>query len=87
MNLNIGMTEGAIIPIIIPDMSKLSRISSTLFEKGVYHNVFSYPAVPLGGSLLRFGVMASHSQADLNFVLDAIEEAFNIEKKHETEKE
>jgi glycine C-acetyltransferase len=80
LNMNIGITEGAIIPIIIPDMSVLSRISSYLFDKGVYHNVFSYPAVPLGGSLLRFGVMATHTVSDLKYVLDVIEEYMQKEK-------
>jgi len=74
MDLNVGNPNGAIVPIIIPDISLLLRISGKLFEKGVFHNVMSYPAVPLGGSLLRFGIMANHSIDDLNKVCNIIEE-------------
>jgi glycine C-acetyltransferase len=80
LNLNIGAPKGAIIPIIIPDLSVLTRMSSWLLEKGVYHNVFTYPAVPLGGSLLRFGIMATHSRTELQYVIDTIEEFVQKEK-------
>lgn len=72
LNLNIGNTRGAIIPIYIPDMKNLLGVSKKLFEKGIYHNVMSYPAVPMGGSLLRFGIMATHTRAELQQAVDAI---------------
>jgi len=81
LNLNIGNTEGAIVPIYIPDMNVIMNVSKMLFEKGIFHNIFSYPAVPLGGSLLRFGLMATHTEKELSYVLDSIEEAsikFNL---------
>jgi len=79
LNLNIGETKGAIVPIYIPDMETISIISKKLMDKGLYHNVFSYPAVPLGGSLLRFGVMATHTETELKKALEIIEESFSEE--------
>lgn len=80
LNLEIGNTEAAIVPIYIPDQSVLFRFSKKLFERGVYHNVFSYPAVPMGGSLLRFGIMATHTEKELRKVLDIIEKIVCEEK-------
>ena len=74
MNLNIGDPKAAVIPIYISDTNLLFRISSKLFDKGLFHNVMGYPAVPLGGSLLRFGVMATHSEEELKKACDIIEE-------------
>lgn len=79
LNLPIGNTQGAIIPIYIPDNDALTKVSKHLLDKGVYHNVFTYPAVPLGGSLLRFGIMATHTEKELSFAINAIEESFEKE--------
>ena len=74
MKLNIGDPKAAVIPIFISDHDLLLRISSKLFDKGLFHNVMAYPAVPLGGSLLRFGIMATHSESELKKACDIIEE-------------
>ncbi len=79
MKLNIGKPEAAVIPIFISDHELLLRISSKLFDKGLFHNVMAYPAVPLGGSLLRFGIMATHSENELKRACDIIEEVFSEE--------
>jgi len=75
LKLNIGNPKGAIVPLYIPDMNILKNFSKTLFEKNIFHNVFSYPAVPLGGSLIRFGIMATHTENELKYALDCVEEA------------
>ena len=80
MKLNIGNPRAAVIPLYIPDINLLLRVSSKLFEKGLFHNVMAYPAVPLGGSLLRFGIMATHSENELKRACDIIEEAAIEEK-------
>ena len=74
MKLKIGDPKAAIIPIFIRDVKLLLRISSGLFNKGIFHNVMTYPAILFGDSLLRFGVMATHTETELKKVLDAIEE-------------
>jgi glycine C-acetyltransferase len=80
LKLNIGEPAAAIIPIFISDNNLLFRVSSKLFNKGIFHNVMLYPAVPLGGSLLRFGIMATHSEKELKKACDIIEEVAIEEK-------
>lgn len=79
MKLNIGDPKAAVIPIYISDNELLLKISSKLFDKGLFHNVMAYPAVPLGGSLLRFGVMATHSENELKRACNIIEEVVTEE--------
>jgi len=79
LNILIGEPMAAVIPIFIPDQVLLLNISSKLFDRGVFHNVMGYPAVPKGGSLLRFGIMATHTEKELNYALNAIEEVANEE--------
>ncbi|OHD14144.1 MAG: hypothetical protein A2086_00270 [Spirochaetes bacterium GWD1_27_9] len=75
LNFNIGNSESAIIPIYIPDTNLLFRFSKKLFQKGLFHNIFIFPAVPMGGSLIRFGIMATHTEQELTRALKIIEEA------------
>ena len=79
IKLNIGDPKAAVIPIYISDQELLFNISSKLYEKGLFHNVMAYPAVPLGGSLLRFGIMATHSKNELKKACDIIEETVREE--------
>ena len=76
LNLNIGSPMAAVIPIFIPDLKLLLTASEKLFEKGLFHNVMAYPAVPMGGSLIRFGLMATHSEDELKEALNIIESVF-----------
>ena len=77
LGLPIGNIESAIIPIYIPDIPLLLSISNAFFSRGLYHNIMMYPAVPLGGSLLRFGIMATHTKKELEKALNIIEEVIN----------
>jgi glycine C-acetyltransferase len=80
LKLRIGDPKAAVIPIFIPDQQLLLNISQRLFDRGIFHNVMGYPAVPMGGSLLRFGIMATHTEEELNKALNAIEDAVKKEK-------
>jgi glycine C-acetyltransferase len=79
LGLDIGMTQSAIVPIFIANKNLLLKISSRLFQEGVFHNVLVYPAVPMGGSLIRFGLTASHNEKELNIALDKIEKIVTTE--------
>lgn len=74
LGFNTGNSEAAVVPLYISDNKMLFNFSKTLFKKGVFHNVFTYPAVPMGASLLRFGIMATHTEKELEKALRAIEE-------------
>src|SRR4030067_544462 len=68
-----GTSETPIIPIIIKDSIKVYEMCRFLFENGVFVNPVVSPAVPPGGELLRTSYMATHTEAQLNQVLEAFQ--------------
>jgi glycine C-acetyltransferase len=73
MNLNIGNSQSAIIPIIVGDELKLRDMIRSLHEQGVYANAVPYPAVPRHLSRIRLSIMSSHTREDLDETLAAVE--------------
>lgn len=69
MGFNIGASVSPIIPIIIGDRIKTLTAWKTLFEAGVFVNPILSPAVPEGQDLLRTSYMASHTDEQLDHVL------------------
>jgi 7-keto-8-aminopelargonate synthetase-like enzyme len=68
-----GTSETPIIPILIKDTMKTYRMCKLLFENGVFVNPVISPAVPPGRELLRTSYMATHTEEQLDKVLDAFE--------------
>ena len=54
-----------IVPVMIGDAARASRMADLLLEKGVYVIGFSYPVVPVGKARIRIQVSAAHSREDL----------------------
>jgi 7-keto-8-aminopelargonate synthetase-like enzyme len=48
-------------------------MAQALREEGVYAVAIRPPTVPMGAARLRFSVMATHTEDDLTFALNAIE--------------
>ncbi|MDH7513004.1 MAG: pyridoxal phosphate-dependent aminotransferase family protein [Clostridiales bacterium] len=69
MGYNIGNSQTPIVPIIIGDMMKTMQAWKTLFEEGIYTNVAIPPAVPADTCLLRTSYMATHTDGQLDKVL------------------
>lgn len=70
LGFNTGNSETPIIPIIIGDDEKVIRFWRLLYDNGVVCNPVVNPAVPPDGALLRTSYMASHSEEELDIVLD-----------------
>jgi len=70
MGYNIGETETPIIPIIIGDMMKTLEAWKIFFEAGIYTNVALPPSVPPEMSLLRTSYMATHTDEQVDTVLE-----------------
>ena len=70
MGFNTGPSETPVIPIIIGDETKTFAAWKTLFEAGIYTNAVIPPAVPPNLSLLRTSYMATHTDEQMDFVLD-----------------
>ena len=60
-----------IVPVMIGDAARATRMAEVLLEKGVYVTGFSYPVVPVGKARIRTQVSAAHSRADLETAVAA----------------
>lgn len=69
MGYNIGPTVSPIIPIIIGGNPRTLLTWRTLFDAGVFVNPVLSPAVPEGMELLRTSYMASHTDNQIDRVL------------------
>jgi 8-amino-7-oxononanoate synthase len=69
MGFNIGASVSPIIPILVGDNLKTLQAWKTLFEAGVFVNPILSPAVPAGQELLRTSYMASHTDEQIDRVL------------------
>jgi 8-amino-7-oxononanoate synthase len=73
LGFDIGPTETPIVPILIGPMEMTFRFWRDLFDAGVFTNPVVPPAVPEGSCRLRTSFMATHTDGQLDFVLEAIE--------------
>ncbi|MXX67867.1 MAG: aminotransferase class I/II-fold pyridoxal phosphate-dependent enzyme [Gemmatimonadales bacterium] len=73
IGFDIGPTETPIVPILIGPMEKTFVFWRALFEAGVFSNPVVPPAVPEGSCRLRTSYMATHTDDDLDFVLEQVE--------------
>jgi len=70
MGFDTGTSETPIIPIIIGDTMKVFEMCKLLFENGIFVNPVASPAVPPGRELLRTSYMATHTEEQLDRVLE-----------------
>lgn len=73
IGLDIGSSVSPIIPILIHDDMRTIFAWKSLFEAGVFVNPVISPAVPEGQQLLRTSYMATHTQDQLDCVLEVYE--------------
>jgi len=63
--------EHPIVPVMIGDAARASRLADLMLERGVYVIGFSYPVVPQGKARIRAQVSAAHSRDDLERAVKA----------------
>jgi 8-amino-7-oxononanoate synthase len=71
LGFNMWTSQTPIIPVVIGEMLKCFQFWKDLFEAGVYVNAVVPPAVPRGQSLVRTSYSATHTNDQLDFILDA----------------
>lgn len=71
LGFNVWTSESPIIPVVIGDMMTCFKFWRELFEAGVYVNAVVEPAVPRGQSLVRTSYMATHTNQQLDAILEA----------------
>jgi len=70
LGYRIGPSETPIVPIVIGDETKTLQMWRALFDAGIYVNPFIPPAAAPNQSLLRTSYMATHTDEQLDRVLD-----------------
>ncbi|HET9178695.1 MAG TPA: glycine C-acetyltransferase [Terriglobia bacterium] len=66
--------EHPIVPIMIGDAAKATRMADALLQKGIYVVGFSYPVVPQGKARIRVQISAAHTRDDLEFAVQSFKE-------------
>ncbi len=76
MGCEIGNTSTPIIPLFIRDDYKTFQVTHDLLEEGVFVNPVVSPAVAPKDTLIRYSLMATHTQEQVERSLEAIEKVF-----------
>lgn len=72
LGFEIGHTETPIIPLFIRDNEKTFLFTKLLFEEGIFVNPVVSPAVPSNDTLVRFSLMATHTENQVAIALEKI---------------
>ncbi len=70
MGYAIGPTQTPIVPVIVGDQDRLFRFWKALFDAGLFTNPVTAPGVPAHMDLVRTSYMATHTDAQIDKVLD-----------------
>jgi 8-amino-7-oxononanoate synthase len=65
-------------PIMVGDSARALRLAALLRERGILVGAIRPPTVPAGSARLRVTFSASHSEAQLELLLQALSESWNI---------
>ena len=72
LGFNLAKSQTQIIPLLIGDDKKTVAISNELYERGIYLYGIRPPTVPEGQSRLRLSVMATHTEEDIQNLLNTM---------------
>ncbi len=73
MGYDTGPTQTPVIPVIIGNDEQAFMLWKALREQGIFTNPVIYPAVPHGQALIRTSYSATHSDEELDRVLECFE--------------
>ncbi len=79
LGFNIGETITAIIPIIIGDEPRTKTMAKEMAEAGIFCSAVVFPAVSKTQSRLRISLMSSHTDKEIDRVLELLEQ---LGRKH-----
>ncbi len=73
MGLETIMGDHPIVPILVRDTAKTSAMVAHLFDADVLVTGLNYPVVPKGDEEIRLQLSASHTELDVDYLLNALE--------------
>jgi 8-amino-7-oxononanoate synthase len=71
LGYDIGGSETPVIPVVIGELDRMLMFWKELFDAGVFTNPVTPPAVPEDSCRLRISMMATHTDAHIDQVLEA----------------
>jgi 8-amino-7-oxononanoate synthase len=72
LGFDLGASASPILPVYIRDLLRTFRFCKRLEEEGVFVNPVVSPGVPPGQELLRISLMATHTDAHIDFALEKL---------------
>jgi 8-amino-7-oxononanoate synthase len=79
LGFNVWTSQSPIIPVVIGDMMTCFRFWRDLLDEGVFVNAVVPPAVPQGQAIMRTSYMATHTDEELDYILEAF---YRVGTKH-----
>lgn len=73
LGFNTLTSQTHIVPILVGEAELTIEMARALLDHGIFAVAIRPPTVPLGTSRIRTSLMATHTQADLSFALEAFE--------------
>ena len=70
LGFDLGASQTPILPVYVRDMIRTFKFCKRIEEEGVFVNPVVYPGVPPGMEMLRVSLMATHTEAQIDFALD-----------------
>jgi 8-amino-7-oxononanoate synthase len=70
LGYDIGKSETPVIPILVGSLPEMLFLWKTLFDAGIFTNPVIPPAVPEHSCRLRISMMATHTDEQIDFVLE-----------------
>ena len=84
LGYDVGASKSVIVPVCVGQVLDTFRFWKVLFDAGVFTNPVIPPAVPEGECLIRTSYMATHTEKDLDRVLEVFRLALpDLEALHE----
>ena len=71
LGYDIGESETPVIPVLIGDLAEMIVLWKQMFDSGIFTNPVIPPAVPEHSCRLRISMMATHTDEQIDYVLDA----------------
>lgn len=65
-------SRSPIVPVYIPDHEAIGRVTTDIFQEGIFTVAILYPAVSPTGGRLRFNVNATHTREQIEFTVDVL---------------
>lgn len=77
LGFNVGKSETPITPVMMGNIKLAKSFSNELFQEGIFATAIGFPTVPQGKARIRVMISASHTQRQLDKVLNAFSKVGN----------